>query len=62
MAGYRPVAMVRTPWGDAATLRDRKLQPGRRLPAEEVARNQRERLFDALIAFVEERGYDSTRV
>lgn len=62
MAGYRPVAMVRTPWGDARTLRDRKLRPGRRLPAEEVARNQRERLFAALVAVVAEKGYKATRV
>jgi AcrR family transcriptional regulator len=62
MAGYGPVEMVRTPWGDADTLRDRKLQPGRRLPAEEVARNQRERLFAALVAVVAEKGYEGTRV
>lgn len=54
--------MVRTPWGDASTLRDRKLQPGRRLPPEEVARNQRERLFAALVAVVAEKGYEATRV
>jgi AcrR family transcriptional regulator len=62
MAGYGPVAMVRTPWGDAGTLRERKLQPGRRLPPEEVARNQRERLFAALVAVVAEKGYEDTRV
>ena len=62
MASYGPVAMVTTPWGDAGTLRDRKLQPGRRLPAEEVARNQRERLFAALVAVVAEKGYEATRV
>jgi AcrR family transcriptional regulator len=62
MAGYGPVEMVRTPWGDADTLRDRKLQPGKRLPAEEVARNQRERLFAALVAVVAEKGYEATRV
>jgi AcrR family transcriptional regulator len=62
MAGYGPVAMVRTPWGDAGTLRDRKLRPGQRLPAEEVARNQRERLFAALVAVVAEKGYEGTRV
>jgi AcrR family transcriptional regulator len=62
MASYRPVAMVTTPWGDAGTLRDRKLQPGRRLPPEEVARNQRERLFAALVAVVAEKGYEATRV
>ena len=54
--------MTRTPWGDASTLRDRKLRPGRRLPAEEVARNQRERLFAALVAVVAEKGYEATRV
>ena len=62
MAGYGPVTMVRTPWGNADTLRDRKLRPGRRLPAEEVARNQRERLFAALVAVVAEKGYEGTRV
>jgi AcrR family transcriptional regulator len=62
MASYGPVAMVTTPWGDAGTLRDRKLQPGRRLPPEEVARNQRERLFAALVAVVAEKGYEATRV
>src|SRR5882724_12016043 len=62
MAGYRPVEMVRTPWGDADTLRDRKLRPGQRLPAGEVVRNQRERLFAALVAVVAEEGYEGTRV
>jgi AcrR family transcriptional regulator len=62
MAGYGPVVIVKTPWGDAGTLRDRKLRPGRRLPAEEVARNQRERLFAAMVAVVAEKGYDGTRV
>ncbi len=62
MAGYGPVTMIRTPWGNADTLRDRKLRPGRRLPAEEVTRNQRERLFAALVAIVAERGYEGTRV
>jgi AcrR family transcriptional regulator len=62
MAGYGPVTMIRTPWGNADTLRDRKLRPGRRLPAEEVTRNQRERLFAALVAVVAEKGYEATRV
>jgi len=55
-------AAVKTPWGDAGTLRERKLTPGRRLPPEEVARNQRERLFAALVAVVAEKGYEATRV
>jgi AcrR family transcriptional regulator len=54
--------MVRTPWGDARTLHDRKLRPGQRLPPEEVARNQRARLFAALVAVVAEKGYEATRV
>lgn len=53
---------VITPWGDARTLRDRKLRPGQRLPHDEVARNQRERLFAALVAVVAEKGYEATRV
>jgi AcrR family transcriptional regulator len=53
---------VRTPWGDAKTLRERKLRPGQRLPPDEVARNQRERLFAALVAVVAEKGYEATRV
>jgi AcrR family transcriptional regulator len=62
MAGYRPATMARTPWGDADSLRDRKLQPGQRLPADEVARNQRQRLFAAMVAVVAEKGYAATRV
>jgi AcrR family transcriptional regulator len=62
VAGYGPAAMVTTPWGDAGTLRDRKLRPGRRLPPEEVARNQQERLFAALVAVVADKGYEATRV
>jgi AcrR family transcriptional regulator len=61
MASHSPTTL-RTPWGDAGTLRERKLQPGRRLPAEEVARNQRERLFAAMVAVVAEKGYEATRV
>lgn len=59
---YGAPTMVRTPWGDARTLRERKLRPGQRLPHEQVARNQRERLFAALVAVVAEKGYEATRV
>ncbi len=62
IAGRGPTTTQRTPWGDAGTLRERKLQPGRRLPAEEVARNQRERLYAAMVAVVAEKGYEATRV
>jgi AcrR family transcriptional regulator len=54
--------MVRTPWGDAASLRERKLRPGRGTPREEAERNQRERLFAAMVATVAEKGYEATTV
>lgn len=60
--GYVPAAMVRTPWGDASELRERKLRPGGSTPREEVLRNQRERLFGATIAVVSEKGYGATTV
>jgi AcrR family transcriptional regulator len=62
MAGYRGAAMVRTPWGDADQLRERKLPPGRGTPPEQVARSQRERLYGAMVAVVSEKGYEATRV
>jgi AcrR family transcriptional regulator len=54
--------MVSTPWGDAASLRERKLRPGRGTPREEAERNQRERLFAAMVATVAEKGYEATTV
>jgi AcrR family transcriptional regulator len=60
--GYRPPTMVRTPWGDAAELRERKLRPGRGTPREEAERNQRERLFAAMVAAVDEKGYEAATV
>ena len=60
--GYRPAAMVETPWGDAAALRERKLRPGRGTPRDEAERNQRERLFAAMVATVAEKGYEATTV
>src|SRR3954454_4266016 len=62
MPGYVPLTMVRTPWGDAASLRERKLRPGRGTPREEADRNQRERLFAAMVATVAEKGYEATTV
>jgi len=62
MPGYVPLTMVRTPWGDAASLRERKLRPGRGTPREEAVRNQRERLFAAMVATVAEKGYEGTTV
>jgi AcrR family transcriptional regulator len=62
IAGYVPPTMVRTPWGDAASLRERKLRPGRGTPRAEAERNQRERLFAATVATVAEKGYEATTV
>jgi AcrR family transcriptional regulator len=54
--------MVRTPWGDAASLRERKLRPGRGTPRETAEKNQRERLFAAMVAAVDEKGYEAATV
>jgi AcrR family transcriptional regulator len=53
---------VATPWGEASELRQRRLYPGGRTPPDEVARNQRERLFGATVAIVAEKGYEATAV
>lgn len=54
--------MVLTPWGDSRSLRERRLQPVRGAPQAEVEKNQRERLFAALVASMAERGYGATTV
>ncbi|MGN6203005.1 MAG: TetR/AcrR family transcriptional regulator [Solirubrobacterales bacterium] len=54
--------MVDTPWGASESLRSRMLPPGPGTPASDVARNQRERLFGAMVASVATRGYVATRV
>lgn len=54
--------MVRTPWGDAGRLREKRLPPGRGGSREETERNQRERLFAAMVATVSEKGYEATTV
>jgi AcrR family transcriptional regulator len=62
MAEYGPQAMVRTPWGNAGELRERKLNPGLGTPREEVERSQRERLFAATVAVVATKGYQAMSV
>src|SRR4051794_32036232 len=57
-----PQAVIRTPWGSPESLRARMLRPGPGTPAEEVAQNQRERIFGAMVASVCEVGYSATRV
>jgi AcrR family transcriptional regulator len=54
--------MVETPWGASETLRSRMLPPGPSTPAADVAQNQRERLFGAMVASVATRGFAATRV
>jgi len=54
--------MVETPWGHASELKKRKLSPGSGTPPEEVARNQLERLYAAIVAVVSEKGFESTTV
>src|SRR4051812_48644280 len=49
-----------TPWGDSASLRSRRLRPGPGTPPDEVERNQRERLFAAMVASTAEKGYEAT--
>jgi AcrR family transcriptional regulator len=61
-AGYRPAPLTATPWGPSDKLRDRKLQPGPGQQADDVARNQRERLFGAMVSAVAQHGYEPTRV
>jgi AcrR family transcriptional regulator len=62
IVGYQEGIVVVTPWGDSTALRARRLPPGPGTAAEDVARNQRERLFAAMVASVAERGYAATRV
>lgn len=62
MAGYVGRQMVKTPWGDASTLRERRLSPGRGTPREEARRNQRERLLAAMVAVASAKGYQATSV
>lgn len=54
--------MVLTPWGNSSKLRERMIPPGRGTPRSEVDRNQRERLFAAMVAIVAEKGYEATTV
>jgi AcrR family transcriptional regulator len=53
---------VRTPWGDAAGLRDKKLHPSAGKPRSEVIASQRARLFAAIVAVVSQKGYEASTV
>jgi AcrR family transcriptional regulator len=54
--------MTMTPWGDATQLRARRLRPGPGADPEAVTRNQRERMYAAMVAAVDANGYEGTRV
>ena len=60
--GYGGVAMVRTPWGNAAELREKKMRPGRGNDPADSIKSQRERLFGALVALSSEHGYEATKI
>jgi AcrR family transcriptional regulator len=53
---------IETPWGLSSELKDRRLRPGDRVPRAEVARNQRERLFGAIVAVVSRKGFEAATV
>jgi AcrR family transcriptional regulator len=53
---------VLTPWGRSDQLRDRRLRPGPGKQRAEVERNHRERLFGAMVAVVDEAGYEGMNV
>lgn len=55
-------ATVGTPWGNSGELRNRKLHPGSGTPRLEVVRNQRARLFGAIVAVVSEKGFEAATV
>src|SRR5271156_3125131 len=62
MGDYLASPMVQTPWGNSSDLRERKLRPGAGTERAEVVRNQRDRLFAAMVAVVSEKGYEATTV
>jgi AcrR family transcriptional regulator len=57
--GYRP-SMLQTPWGEADSLRDQQAAAGGGRDA--TKREQRERLFAAMVACCERKGYEATSV
>lgn len=51
-----------TPWGRSDQLRERRLRPGPGKPRADVERNHRARLYGAMVAIVDEEGYDGMSV
>jgi len=62
VGGYVAADAVRTPWGNANELRARRLRPGPGASREKAVRNQRERLYAAMVASTAARGYAATTV
>ncbi len=54
--------MTLTPWGESGKLREQRLRPGPGVPRERVERNQRERLFGAMVAVTTSKGYGKTSI
>ena len=54
--------MLRTPWGDADSLESRKSPPATGGWRTAAKREQRERLYAAMVACCERKGYDATSV
>jgi AcrR family transcriptional regulator len=53
---------VLTPWGRSDQLRDRRLRPGPGKERADVERNHRERLYGAMVAVIDENGYERMSV
>lgn len=53
---------TKTPWGEVGALRDRRLLPGRGVPREQIERDQRQRLYAAIVAVTTSKGYQETTV
>ena len=51
-----------TPWGRSDQLRERRLPPGPGKERADVERNHRERLYGAMVAIVDEEGYEGMSV
>jgi AcrR family transcriptional regulator len=54
--------MVETPWGKMDELRAQRLRPGPGTDRQVVVRNQRERIFAAMVASTATKGYPATTV
>jgi AcrR family transcriptional regulator len=54
--------MTTTPWGDATQLRARRLRPGPGADPASVTRNQRERMYAAMVGAADDNSYEATRV